>query len=100
MLRCTGTSSLSDVLPQELERAAARDVGGLFVIRAALLAIEAMTGRIEVMDLVFVFLGDFFRLFERNRVVGLAPVKQHGALWPLVDERRYRAAVIRHRTGQ
>src|SRR5262245_24826554 len=89
------------VLPQKLQRTGARELCGLCVVRAALLAIEAVArAGVEVVDLVLVRRRDFPGLLQRYRCIGLAPVEQDRALRLLVDERWYGAAVVSDRTGQ
>src|SRR5438477_9606312 len=74
------TPSLPDVLLEELDGALHRLVGARLVVRGALVTVEAVTGRVDVLGQVRVLLLDLLPVLLGNRRVGLAPVEDHRAL--------------------
>src|SRR5205809_2835595 len=91
------TTPLPDVLLQELDRALHRLVGARLVVRGALVAVEAVAGRVHVLLQVRMVLFDLLPVLLRDRRVRLAPVEDHRALRLLGRGIRDAAAVVRDR---
>src|SRR5215475_15783315 len=72
-------SPLPDVLPQEREGALARELRALGVVRATLVAVEPVTGGIDVERLRRLRLADLLDVGHRDLLVGLAEMEHHRA---------------------
>src|ERR1700740_3164146 len=86
----------ADVLAQKLERARARELRALGVIRPALVAVEAVAGRIDEGLRAGVLRRGFLRGLDRDRLIGLAPVERPRALRFFARVVRDAAAVVAH----
>src|SRR5213593_1674313 len=93
------TPPLPDVLLQELDRALHRLVGARLVVRGALVAVQAVAGRVDVLLEVRVLLLDLLPVLLRDGGIGLAPVEDHRGLRLLRRGVRDAAAVVRDRGG-
>src|SRR3989442_7102531 len=67
------------MLAQDLERARARELGALGVVRAALVAVEAVPRRIGEGLRARVLRRGLLRGVDRDRLVGLTPMEHHRA---------------------
>src|SRR5439155_8381376 len=83
-----------DVLAKELERARARELRALGVIRATLVAVEAVAGRVDEGLRARVLRRGLLRRVDRDRLIGLAPVEHHRALRLFAGVVRDSAAVV------
>src|ERR1700716_2207101 len=92
--------TLPDVLAQELERARARELRALGVIRAALIAVEAVAGRVDEGLRARVLRRGLLRGVDRDRLIGLAPVEHDRALRFFAGVAGDAAAVVAHGARQ
>src|SRR5262249_5996244 len=92
-------TSLSDVLLEELDGALHRLIGARLVIRRALVAVEAVAGRVHVLSQLRRVLLHLLPVLLGNRCVRLAPVEDHRALRSLRRGFGNAATVIRDRGG-
>src|SRR5205085_6564267 len=93
------TTRLPDVLFQELDRALHRLVGARLVVRGALVAVEAVAGRVHELLQVRVLLLDLLPMLLGDRRIRLAPMEDHRALRLLGRGIRDATAVVRDRRG-
>src|SRR5436309_2087559 len=88
------------MLAQELQRARARELRALRVVRAALVAVEAVARRVDEGLRARVLRRGLLRRFDRDRLIGLAPVERHRALRLFTGVVRDSAAVVAHGAGE
>ena len=86
----------ADVLPQELQRALSRELRRRCVEGAALIAIEAVIGGIDVYLHLRVRGGEFLHAVDRNHPVAFPEVSEDGAAWFFAARFEQTASVVRH----
>src|SRR5207247_1394177 len=91
---------LADVLAKELQGAFPREPGGRRVIRAALIAVEAVVGGIDMNLRLGVRRGELLDGSDRNHRVALAEMREHRASRRLADSIGDPAAVVRDSAGK
>src|SRR5437764_11987706 len=83
------------MLFEERDRALARDSRAFGVVAAALVAIEAVAGRVNVnLDAARMGGAQLLDIGQRDRVIRLAEMRQHRAFRLLLRDRSDAAAVI------
>src|SRR5262245_58522451 len=89
--------TLADVLLQKLQRARARELGALGVVRAPLVTVEAVPRGIDERGHFLVLALELLHAVDRDRLVGLAPMAHHRTLGLLARVGGDAAAVVGHR---